>query len=152
LASVQAILQKALVTSEQLLREADIYITVDERAQDLNEGAKPTLPTLRKDMNQQPDKLWDKRPREEMHTAGCWLLGPEEHPVVGYGHRMRSSTSMPIPQGDMPHSTKLSTLQELHRAWPTDPTAPTSPSTRRAPRAGLASAAGWRGWRGFSTH
>jgi hypothetical protein len=29
---IWAILQKALATSEQLFREADIYITVDERA------------------------------------------------------------------------------------------------------------------------
>jgi hypothetical protein len=31
-AVVQAILQKAPVTSEQLFKEADIYITMDERA------------------------------------------------------------------------------------------------------------------------
>jgi hypothetical protein len=41
-AFVRAILQKASTTSEQLFREADLYITVDERAQDLIGGTKPT--------------------------------------------------------------------------------------------------------------
>jgi hypothetical protein len=34
-AFIQAILQKAPATSEQLFREADIYITMDELAQDI---------------------------------------------------------------------------------------------------------------------
>jgi hypothetical protein len=67
---VRAILQKAPTTSEQLFREADLYITADERALDLIGGAKlaPTAP--RRDTNQQPDKRWEKRPREEVHAAG----------------------------------------------------------------------------------
>ena len=40
-AFVRAILQKAPTTSEQLFREADLYITADERAQDLIGGVKP---------------------------------------------------------------------------------------------------------------
>jgi hypothetical protein len=40
-AFVRAILQKAPTTSEQLFREADLYITADERAQDLIGRAKP---------------------------------------------------------------------------------------------------------------
>jgi hypothetical protein len=40
-AFVRAILQKAPTTSEQLFWEADLYITADERAQDLIGGAKP---------------------------------------------------------------------------------------------------------------
>jgi hypothetical protein len=40
-AFVRAILQKAPTTFEQLFREADLYITTDERAQDLIGGAKP---------------------------------------------------------------------------------------------------------------
>jgi hypothetical protein len=69
-AFVRAILQKAPTTSEQLFREADLYITTDERALDLIGGAKlaPTAP--RRDTNQQPDKRWEKRPREEVHAAG----------------------------------------------------------------------------------
>jgi hypothetical protein len=45
-AFVRAILQKAPTTSEQLFREADLYITTDERALDLIGGAKsaPTAP------------------------------------------------------------------------------------------------------------
>jgi hypothetical protein len=67
---VRAILQKALTTSEQLFREADLYITADERAQDLIGGTKPAPPAPRHDANQQPDKRWEKRPRDEVHAAG----------------------------------------------------------------------------------
>jgi hypothetical protein len=69
-AFVQTILQKAPTTSEQLFREADLYITADERAQDLIGGAKPAPAAPRRDTNQQPDKRWEKRPREEVHAAG----------------------------------------------------------------------------------
>jgi hypothetical protein len=40
-AFVRAILQKAPTTSEQQFREADLYITADERALDLIGGTKP---------------------------------------------------------------------------------------------------------------
>jgi hypothetical protein len=43
LAFIRPILQKAPTTSEQLFGEADIYITTNERAQDLIGGAKPML-------------------------------------------------------------------------------------------------------------
>jgi hypothetical protein len=69
-AFVRTILQKAPTTSEQLFREADLYITVDERAQDLIGGAKPAPAAPRCDTNQQPDKRWEKRPREEVHATG----------------------------------------------------------------------------------
>jgi hypothetical protein len=69
-AFVRAILQKAPTTSEQLFREADLYITADERAQDLIAGTKPAPPTPRRDTNQQPNRRWVKRPREEVHAAG----------------------------------------------------------------------------------
>jgi hypothetical protein len=69
-AFVRAILQKASTASEQLFREADLYITADERAQDLIGGAKPAPAAPRRDTNQQPDKHWEKRPREEVHAAG----------------------------------------------------------------------------------
>jgi hypothetical protein len=55
-AFVQAILQKAPTTSEELFREADLYITANERAQDLIGGAKPAPAAPRRDANQQPDK------------------------------------------------------------------------------------------------
>jgi hypothetical protein len=56
-AFVRAILQKAPTTSEQLFQElADLYITADERAQDLIGGAKPAPIAPRRDANQQPDK------------------------------------------------------------------------------------------------
>jgi hypothetical protein len=43
-AFVRAILQKAPATSELLFREADIYITADERAQDLIGAQNPRHP------------------------------------------------------------------------------------------------------------
>jgi hypothetical protein len=55
-AFVRAILQKAPATSEQLFREADLYITIDEWAQDLIGGTKPAPPAPRRDTNQQPDR------------------------------------------------------------------------------------------------
>jgi hypothetical protein len=69
-AFVRAILQKAPTTSEQLFREVDLYITADERAQDLIGGTKPAPSAPRCDANQQTDKCWEKRPREEVHVAG----------------------------------------------------------------------------------
>jgi hypothetical protein len=69
-AFVRAILQKASTTSEKLFREADLYITADERALDLIGGAKPAPTAPRRDTNQQPDKRWEKRPREEVHATG----------------------------------------------------------------------------------
>jgi hypothetical protein len=55
-AFVRAILQKAPANSEQLFREADLYITVDERAQDLIGGTKPAPSVPRRDTNLQPDR------------------------------------------------------------------------------------------------
>jgi hypothetical protein len=69
-AFVRAILQKVPTTSEQLFREADLYITADEWAQDLIGGAMPTPSALRRDANQQTDKRWEKRPREVVHATG----------------------------------------------------------------------------------
>jgi hypothetical protein len=43
-AFVRAILQTAPATSKQLFREADIYITANEQAQDLIGGTKPIPP------------------------------------------------------------------------------------------------------------
>jgi hypothetical protein len=69
-AFVRAILQKAPTTSEQLFRELDLYITADEWTQDLIEGTKPAPLAPRCDVNQQPDRRWEKRPREEVHAVG----------------------------------------------------------------------------------
>jgi hypothetical protein len=66
LAFIRAILQKALTTSKQLFREANLYITVDELAQNLIRGTKPAP---RRDANQQPERRWEKRPREEVHAT-----------------------------------------------------------------------------------
>jgi hypothetical protein len=55
-AFVRAILQKAPTTSEQLFREADLYITADEQTQDLIGGTKLAPSAPRRDANQQTDK------------------------------------------------------------------------------------------------
>jgi hypothetical protein len=78
LAFVRAILQKAPTTSEELFREADLYITADERAQDLIGGAKPAPAAPRHDANQQPDKRWEKRPREKCTPPDHLPLAPGE--------------------------------------------------------------------------
>jgi hypothetical protein len=69
-AFIRAILQKAPTTSEQLFQEANLYITTDERAQDLIGGMKPAPPVPQRDTNQQPNRRWEKRPHEEVHAAG----------------------------------------------------------------------------------
>jgi hypothetical protein len=48
---VRAILQKAPITSEQLFWEADIYITIDERAHDLIGHMKPAPSAPKKGRN-----------------------------------------------------------------------------------------------------
>jgi hypothetical protein len=68
-AFVRAILQKAPATSKQLFREADVYIIAYEWAQDLIGGTEHVPPAPWRDMNQQLDKRWEKRPHEEVHTA-----------------------------------------------------------------------------------
>jgi hypothetical protein len=47
-----AFVRAAPTTSEQLFREANLYITADERAQDLIGGAKPAPTAPRRDANQ----------------------------------------------------------------------------------------------------
>jgi hypothetical protein len=68
-AFVRAILQKA-PASKQLFRDADLYITIDVRAQNLIGGTKPAPLVSQRDTNQQPERRWEKRPREEVHAVG----------------------------------------------------------------------------------
>jgi hypothetical protein len=63
-------MQKAPTTSERLFREANLYITTNEQAQDLIGGTKPAPLVSRRDTNQQLDRRWEKRPREEVHAIG----------------------------------------------------------------------------------
>jgi hypothetical protein len=117
LAFVRAILQKALTTSEQLFREADLYITADERAQDLIGRAKPAPAAPRIDTNQQPDKRWEKRPCE----------GARGGPRGGE----RTLDDILDAQGHAPHPRKLQRLQAFRKERPTLPTFTSSPATRR---------------------
>jgi hypothetical protein len=89
-AFVRAILKKAPATSEQLFREADLYITMDERAQYLIGDTKPAP---RRDTNQQPDRHLEKRgPARRCTPPGHPSLEPAAHPAEVYGHWMKSST------------------------------------------------------------
>jgi hypothetical protein len=90
-AFVRAILQKVSTTSEQLFREADLYITADEHAQDLIGGTKPAPFALRRDTNQQTDKRWEKRPREEVHVVGPPISHARGAPAEANKHWTTSS-------------------------------------------------------------
>ena len=142
-AVVRAILQKAPTTSEQLFREADLYITADERAQDLIGGAKPAPAAPRRDTNQPTDKRWEKRPREEVHAAG-----PSASRRPGRASRRRTHAGqhprcpVPVPQGHAPHPSELQRLQALCRARPTLPTSTSSSAAGRTRRTATAPAAG----------
>jgi hypothetical protein len=83
-AFLRAILQKAPITSEQLFYETDIY--------DLIGGTKSAPPAPQRDTNQQPDKHWEKRLREEVHTAGPPAARAVAHLVEECGHWTKSST------------------------------------------------------------
>jgi hypothetical protein len=53
---------------------------------------KPAPPAPRRDTNQQPDRRWEKRPREEVHAAGPSSLEPKVRLAEANGHWMTSST------------------------------------------------------------
>jgi hypothetical protein len=134
-AFVRAILQKSLTTSEQLFREADLYIIADERAQDLIGGAKPAPMAPQRDTNQQLDKRWEKRPREEVHATGQPRLSRPRSTSWRRTYIGRHPRCLvPVPQGHAPHPPELQRLQALHRERPTLPTSTTSPTTRRTRR------------------
>jgi hypothetical protein len=75
-----------------LFREADIYITADELAQDLIGGTKSTSPAPRWDTNQQPNKHWEKGPTRRCIPPGHLPLEPTTHLAEEREHWMRSST------------------------------------------------------------
>jgi hypothetical protein len=118
-AFVRAILQKAPTTSEQLFREADLYITTDERAQDLIGGTKPAPSAPRRDANQHTDKRWEKRPREEVHVAGPPVSRARGAPAEANEHWTTSSTPSArttrirvIPSGTTETSSTLSGIAD----------------------------------------
>jgi hypothetical protein len=86
LAFVRAILQKALTTSEQLFREADLYITANERAEDLIGGTKPTPPTPRRDANNNPTSVGRRGLVKKSMPQDHPSLVPEGHPAEANEH------------------------------------------------------------------
>jgi hypothetical protein len=90
-AFIWAILQKAPTTSEQPFQEANLYITADERAQDLIGGAKPAPSAPRRDANQQPDKRWEKSLVKRFMRLDHPSLMLEGHPTKASGHWTTSS-------------------------------------------------------------
>jgi hypothetical protein len=90
-AFVRAILQKALTTSEQLFREADLYITADERAQDLIGGTKPApaAPAIR---TSNPTNAGRRGLARKCMPPDHLPLAPMEDPVEENSHWTTSST------------------------------------------------------------
>jgi hypothetical protein len=91
-AFVRSILQKEPTTFEKPFREADLYITADERAQDLIGGTKPTLPVSRRDANQQPTSVGRRGLTKKSTPPDHPSLVPEGHPAEANGHWTTSST------------------------------------------------------------
>jgi hypothetical protein len=142
-AFVRAILQKAPTTSEQLFREANLYITTDERAQDLIGGAKPAPAAPRRDINQQPDKRWEKRPREEVHATGPPASRARGRTSWGRTHAgQHPRCPVPVPQGHAPHPSELQRLQALRRTRPALPTSTSSSAAWRTRRTATTPATG----------
>jgi hypothetical protein len=91
-AFVRTILQKAPTTSEQLFREADLYITTDERAQDLIGGAKPA-PRHRDATRTNNPTNGGRRGLERKSTPPDHPpFAPEEDPAGANEHWTTSST------------------------------------------------------------
>jgi hypothetical protein len=107
-AFVRTILQKAPTTSEQLFREADLYITADERAQDLIGGVKPAPAAPRRDTNKQPDKRWEKETsrRSPRRRTTC-LLRPGRTSWRRTHAGRHPRRLVPVPQGHAPHPSEL---------------------------------------------
>jgi hypothetical protein len=134
-AFVRTILQKAPTTSEQLFWEADLYITADERAQDLIGGAKPAPAAPRRDTNQQPDKTLGEeasRRSSRCRTTRLSRLGRTSWRRTHAGRHPRRP--VPVPQGHAPHPSELQRLQALCRAQPTLPTSTSSSAAGRTRR------------------
>jgi hypothetical protein len=93
-AFVRAILQKAPTISKQLLREADLYITADERAQDLIGGTKPTPPAPRRDATRtnNPTSVGRRGLAKKSMPPNHPSLVPEGHPTEANEHWTTSST------------------------------------------------------------
>jgi hypothetical protein len=147
-AFVRAILQKAPTTSEQLFREAGLYITADERAQDLIGGAKPAPAAPRRDTNQQPDKRWEKRPREEVHAAGPPASRARGGPHGG-DRTLDDILDAQCPyHKDMCHTLRnCKDFKHSVGERPTLPTSASSPATRRTCRTSTTpTAGGGRRW------
>jgi hypothetical protein len=91
-AFVRAILQKAPTTSEQLFREANLYITADERAQDLIEGIKPAPPHHGTTRTSNPTYIGRRGLVRRSTPPDHPSLVLEGHPVEASRHWTTSST------------------------------------------------------------
>jgi hypothetical protein len=118
-AFVRAILQKAPTTSEQLFREANLYITADERAQDLIGGTKPTPAAPRRDATRtnNPTNL-GKRGLVKRSTPPDHLpLAPEEDLAEANARWTTSST--PSARTTRTCATPFGTAETLSIPWGT---------------------------------
>jgi hypothetical protein len=92
-AFVRAILQKAPTTSEQLFREADLYITTTERAQDLIGGRNLHRQLRGAARTSNPTSAGRKGPVKRSTPPDHPSLVPEVHPAEASGHWTTSSMS-----------------------------------------------------------
>jgi hypothetical protein len=133
-AFVRTILQRAPTTLEQLFREADLYITTDERAQDLIGGVKPAPAAPRCDTNQQPDKRWEKTSRRSPRRRTTCFSRPGRTSWRRTHTGRHPRRPVLVPQGHAPHPSELQRLQALRRARPTLPTSTSSSAAGRTRR------------------
>jgi hypothetical protein len=147
---VRAILQKAPTTSEELFREADLYITADERAQDLIGGAKPAPaaprrePAARQTLGEETSRRSTRR-----QTTSLSHPGRTSRRRAHAGRHPRRPVL--VPQGHAPHSSELPGLQAFRRARPTLPTYTSSSAEGRTRRTTTTPAAGGGRRRSFPT-
>jgi hypothetical protein len=141
-AFVRAILQKAPTTSEQLFREADLYITTDERAQDSSGERSPH--------RQHHDATRTSNPTNAGRTDRAKKCTPPDHLPLAPGRTSRRRAHagrhprrlVPVPQGHAPHPSELQGLQALRRTRPTLPTSTSFSAAGRTRRTTTTPAAG----------
>jgi hypothetical protein len=105
-AFVRAILQKAPTTSEELFQEADLYITADERAQDLIGGAKPAPAAPRRDFEPATRQtLGEEASRRSARRRTTCLSRPRRTSRRRAHAGRHPRRPVPIPQGHAPHSS-----------------------------------------------
>jgi hypothetical protein len=116
-AFVRAILQKAPTTSEQLFREADLYITADERALDLIGGAKPVPTAHDATRTSNPTNAGRRGLVKRSTPPDHPLLAPEEDIAEANAHW--TTSSMPSARTTRTCATPSGTAETSSIPWGT---------------------------------